>query len=49
MYVAGSGDVKLTATKAIDARVQGSGVVRYYGNPGRASTRVSGSGKISKR
>jgi hypothetical protein len=47
--ISGSGNVDMTAHQALVARVSGSGDVTYAGTPERLSTRVSGSGTISKR
>jgi hypothetical protein len=47
VYVSGSGDVEVTATKSIKARVNGSGDIRYSGNPVSSDTKVMGSGDIS--
>lgn len=45
--VSGSADIKVTATKAITARVSGSGDITYKGNPTKIDTKTSGSGDIS--
>ncbi|MBZ0326680.1 MAG: DUF2807 domain-containing protein [Altibacter sp.] len=45
-YVSGSGDAKVYAKKHIKARVNGSGDIRYAGNPEKSDTKVSGSGTI---
>ena len=47
--VNGSGDVSLNVTEALDAVVNGSGDVRYHGDPPRVSSRVNGSGEIVRR
>jgi hypothetical protein len=47
VYVSGSGDAEVTATKSIKARVNGSGDIRYSGNPVSSDTKVMGSGDIS--
>jgi hypothetical protein len=47
--IMGSGDVQVHATESFDGSVYGSGDIRYYGNPAHISTRVAGSGEISKR
>jgi len=44
--ISGSGDAHVNATEAIDARVAGSGEVRYSGHPRDVSRRVSGSGSV---
>lgn len=46
--VSGSADIKVTANKMLEARVSGSGDIRYRGNPERLDTKTSGSGDISK-
>jgi hypothetical protein len=43
----GSGDATLWATDSLDARVAGSGTVRYYGDP-QTSFSGSGSGRIKR-
>ncbi|WP_341215009.1 head GIN domain-containing protein [uncultured Wocania sp.] len=45
--VAGSGDVKVSASNNLKARVAGSGDVTYRGNP-KVDKKVAGSGDISK-
>jgi hypothetical protein len=44
--VTGSGDVAVRATEQLDAKVTGSGNVRYSGNPPQVRHRVTGSGAI---
>jgi Putative auto-transporter adhesin, head GIN domain len=46
VYVSGSGDAQVTANTSLKARVNGSGDVRYKGNPARNDTKVMGSGTI---
>ncbi|NME68554.1 head GIN domain-containing protein [Flammeovirga aprica] len=46
--VSGAGDVKCWATEEINARVSGSGDIRYKGRPERTKIKVSGSGDISQ-
>lgn len=46
--VSGSADIKVTAKETIDARVSGSGDIRYRGNPKKIESKTSGSGGISK-
>ncbi|MBD0402459.1 head GIN domain-containing protein [Flammeovirga sp. EKP202] len=46
--VSGSGDVDCWATEEINARVSGSGDIRYKGTPERTKIKVSGSGDISQ-
>jgi predicted small secreted protein len=45
--VDGSGDATLWATGSLDARLAGSGSVRYYGDP-QTSTSDTGSGRIRR-
>ncbi|MCW8981010.1 MAG: DUF2807 domain-containing protein [Altibacter sp.] len=45
-FVSGSGDAKVTASSSLKARVNGSGDIRYSGNPSKSDTKVSGSGSI---
>lgn len=45
----GSGDAELSASQALDAVVNGSGDVRYGGNPSHLNTQVHGSGEIARR
>ncbi|MDY8136269.1 head GIN domain-containing protein [Aquimarina sp. 2201CG5-10] len=47
--VAGSGDVEVTATYSLKARVSGSGDIYYRGNPEKEDKSVSGSGDITKK
>ena len=44
--VAGSGEIRATASDRLDATVSGSGAIDYAGNPGHVRTRVTGSGTI---
>ena len=46
VYVSGSGSAMVNASKSIKARVNGSGDVKYTGNPEFSDTKVMGSGKI---
>jgi len=46
VYISGSGDAKVNATKSLKARVNGSGDIRYSGNPEISDTKVMGSGSI---
>ena len=46
-YISGSGDIDVTASKSIKARVNGSGDITYSGNPDTSDTKVLGSGSIS--
>jgi len=45
--VSGSGDASVYASKFLKARVNGSGDIKYDGNPEKRDTKVSGSGSIS--
>ena len=47
VYVSGSGDAIVYASKSLKARVNGSGDINYYGNPESTDTKVMGSGDIS--
>ncbi|WP_109300671.1 head GIN domain-containing protein [Aquimarina sp. AU474] len=47
--VTGSGDVQVTATESIKARITGSGDIFYKGNPEKEDKKVSGSGDISRQ
>ena len=46
VYVSGSGQAKVTASERIKARVNGSGAIKYAGNPEIKDVKVSGSGSI---
>ena len=45
-YVSGSGDISVEATSSIKARVNGSGTIKYTGNPNSNDKKVMGSGAI---
>lgn len=47
VQVSGSGDAFVNASGYLNARVNGSGDIRYGGNPAKQDTKVSGSGRIS--
>jgi len=47
--VSGSGDANVSALESLDAKVSGSGDVRYRGDPPRTNTSVSGSGTVTRR
>ncbi len=47
--IAGSGDAKITANKALDVSIAGSGDVRYGGTVTAVKTSVAGSGSIQRR
>ena len=44
--VAGSGDIEVNCTEFIEAKVSGSGEIKYKGNPKKQDTQVAGSGSI---
>ncbi|MEQ8424887.1 MAG: head GIN domain-containing protein [Cyclobacteriaceae bacterium] len=46
--ITGSGDVEINVKSELDARITGSGSVRYKGNPNHVNSHSSGSGKIRK-
>lgn len=46
--VTGSGDCKVFCSGTLEARVSGSGDIRYKGDPKKTDNKVSGSGSISK-
>mgnify|MGYP001431883678 CR=1 FL=1 len=43
----GSGDATIWASNSINAKINGSGDIKYYGNPIDTKTEVNGSGNIS--
>lgn len=45
----GSGDLTANASRILNARVMGSGDIRYGGSPKQIKTRVMGSGRIASR
>jgi Putative auto-transporter adhesin, head GIN domain len=45
--VSGSGAIFVTATQSLDAKVPGSGVVVYRGNPPQVSSSITGSGAVT--
>ncbi|MFN4764004.1 head GIN domain-containing protein [Gillisia sp. Q332] len=45
--ISGSGDVEITATEELKARVSGSGDIKYNGNPKKQDFKTTGSGSIS--
>ncbi len=45
--VSGSGDASINVSDYLNARVFGSGSIKYTGNPDKRDTKVSGSGRIS--
>ncbi|MEO6328481.1 MAG: head GIN domain-containing protein [Ginsengibacter sp.] len=46
--ISGSGNIKVFASHGIDARISGSGNVFYKGNSPDISSKIAGSGKVSK-
>ena len=46
--IAGSADIRVTATESLTARVSGSGDIHYRGNPAKLDTKTSGSGDITR-
>lgn len=47
--ITGSGDANVYASDKIEAKVTGSGDIVFYGNPKIETTKVTGSGDISRR
>lgn len=47
--ISGSGNVDLAVSQSLDARITGSGDVRYRGDPPEIKQNVTGSGKVLKR
>jgi hypothetical protein len=45
-YLDGSGSIDLFASESLFARIDGSGVIRYWGNPPNTNLDVDGSGDI---
>jgi Putative auto-transporter adhesin, head GIN domain len=43
----GSGNVKVYADQSLDAKLSGSGTIRYEGNPARFTKSITGSGSIT--
>lgn len=46
--VAGSADIRVTATESLTARVSGSGDIHYRGNPAKLDAKTSGSGDVTQ-
>lgn len=46
--ITGSGDVEINVKRELDARITGSGSVRYKGSPNHVNNHSSGSGKIRR-
>jgi len=47
--ISGSGDAEITVQEKLDVKINGSGSVKYWGNPGTVNTDISGSGKVRKQ
>ena len=47
--ISGSGNLSLNVSKEMDARISGSGDIRYSGNPASVKSKVSGSGEIKSK
>jgi len=47
--VFGSGNVKIRVTDDLQAKINGSGDLKYWGNPTNVNTNVFGSGKVKKK
>lgn len=45
-YINGSGAIEVYAAEFLDAEINGSGTIRYWGHPPVVSAQVNGSGKI---
>lgn len=48
IIISGSGNVKVTCSDSLHARISGSGKILYSGNPNQKDTQIYGSGSISK-
>ncbi len=48
IHIDGSGSQTIWVTDRLDARISGSGNIRYKGSPGTVNTRIAGSGKVIK-
>ncbi len=46
--ISGSGNCKIHVKESIDARISGSGSVKYTGDPAHVNSKTSGSGSIKK-
>jgi hypothetical protein len=44
----GSGDIHVYTTNTLDAQINGSGTIKYTGNPSNVTQGINGSGKIEK-
>lgn len=47
--ISGSGDIDIRVSKSLDARINGSGNINYWGNPFGVNTSINGSGKVNKK
>jgi Putative auto-transporter adhesin, head GIN domain len=47
--VQGSGRIDLTASRALDASIPGTGAIVYGGNPPHVTTSISGVGAVTPR
>lgn len=45
--ISGAGSADLTATESLDAKVSGSGSIKFWGDPETKKTSISGLGSIS--
>lgn len=46
--ISGSGKIEVTANERLDAKINGSGNIHYWGNPATVNTDINGSGKITR-
>lgn len=47
--ISGSGRIDVTATRALEASIPGTGAIVYGGNPAHVTTNVSGTGAVTRR
>ncbi len=47
--ITGSGNAEVYAADLLEARITGSGIIYYYGNPANVIKHISGSGNVVKR
>ncbi len=47
--ISGSGDAEITVQEKLDVKINGSGSVKYWGNPSSVNTDINGSGKVRKQ
>ena len=45
----GSGDIEVNVEKSLDATVNGSGGIIYFGNPNDLKQKINGSGDITQK